>query len=54
MLGVKKAILKDKSPSCGTTRVNISGKWKKGLGVTASMLLDMGVEIFNEENAKNL
>ncbi len=54
LTGAKKAILKDKSPSCGTTKVKISEKWKKGLGVTASMLLSMGIVIVNEDQIKGL
>jgi uncharacterized protein YbbK (DUF523 family) len=42
------AILKDKSPSCGTHIVMISDKFKKGLGVTASILNGMGLCIVNE------
>jgi uncharacterized protein YbbK (DUF523 family) len=42
------AILKDKSPSCGTHVVMISGEFKKGLGVTASILNGMGLCIVNE------
>lgn len=42
------AILKDKSPSCGTHIVMISDKFEKGLGVTASILNGMGLCIVNE------
>jgi uncharacterized protein YbbK (DUF523 family) len=44
----RSAILKDKSPSCGTNIVMISGEFKKGLGVTASILNGMGLCIVNE------
>jgi uncharacterized protein YbbK (DUF523 family) len=42
------AILKDKSPSCGTHIVMISDEFKKGLGVTATILNGMGLCIVNE------
>ena len=42
------AILKDKSPSCGTHIVMISDEFKKGLGVTSSILNGMGLCIVNE------
>jgi uncharacterized protein YbbK (DUF523 family) len=42
------AILKDKSPSCGTHNVIISNELKKGLGVTTIILNGMGLCIVNE------
>ena len=42
------AILKDKSPSCGTHNVMISNELEKGLGVTAKILNGMGLCIVNE------
>ena len=42
------AILKDKSPSCGTHSVMISNELEKGLGVTAKILNGMGLCIVNE------
>jgi len=44
----RSAILKDKSPSCGTHIVMISGEFRKGLGVTAEILNGMGLCIVNE------
>ncbi|HEY9162715.1 MAG TPA: DUF523 domain-containing protein [Desulfomonilia bacterium] len=44
----RSAILKDKSPSCGTHFVMISGEFRKGLGVTAQILNGMGLCIVNE------
>lgn len=46
--GAHSAILKEKSPSCGTHAVIISGKPGKGLGVTASLLNGMDICIVNE------
>jgi uncharacterized protein YbbK (DUF523 family) len=42
------AILKDKSPSCGTHNVMISNELRKGLGVTTIILNGMGLCIVNE------
>ncbi len=50
--GAMRAILKDKSPSCGTTRVKVSGRWIKGVGVAAAMLEDIGIKIINEQGYK--
>lgn len=51
--GVKKAVLKSKSPSCGYGVIydgSFSGNLINGNGVTADLLLKNGIEIFNEEN----
>ncbi len=45
MLGIKKAILKEKSPSCGLRCVMIDGEWKKGMGVTTALLIKNGIEV---------
>lgn len=45
------AILKKDSPSCGNTSVydgSFSGKIVSGAGVTAQLLKDNGVRVFNE------
>jgi uncharacterized protein YbbK (DUF523 family) len=42
------AILKDKSPSCGTHNVMISNELKRGLGITAIILSGMGICIVDE------
>lgn len=50
MFDVKKAILKDGSPSCGTEEIpsSLEGK-KKGLGVTAALLERNGIEVLSEK-----
>lgn len=54
-MNIKKAILKARSPSCGCGLIN-DGTFTKtkveGNGVTAQLLLDNGLEVFNEENFK--
>jgi uncharacterized protein YbbK (DUF523 family) len=42
------AILKEKSPSCGTHAIRIEGLLKEGLGVSAAMLSARGVCLMNE------
>ncbi len=50
--GVKRAILKARSPSCGSDRIydgSFSGNTIRGNGVTAELLLRNGIEVFTEE-----
>lgn len=45
------AVLKKDSPSCGNTTIydgTYSGKIKKGSGVSASLLISHGIQVFNE------
>ena len=47
----KKAILKEKSPSCGCGKIydgTFSRNLTDGNGVTANLLIDNGIEIFGE------
>jgi len=48
LVNARSAILKDKSPSCGTNLVTISGELSEGLGVTAITLNGLGICIVNE------
>jgi uncharacterized protein YbbK (DUF523 family) len=50
LLGVKKAILKARSPSCGCEETWISGKVANGDGVTAALLKKNGIKVYSEEN----
>ncbi len=50
------AILKERSPSCGSTKIydgKFHGKLKVGKGVTATLLEQNGVEVFSEENYRD-
>jgi uncharacterized protein YbbK (DUF523 family) len=50
--GVRVAVLKESSPSCGVHRVydgGFSGGTAPGPGVTARLLLDAGVAVFSED-----
>lgn len=56
-LNIDKAILKAKSPSCGCGLIydgTFSGNKIKGNGVTAQLLSENGIEIFNENDIEKL
>ncbi|QZY56332.1 DUF523 domain-containing protein [Crassaminicella profunda] len=56
LYGVKSAILKGKSPSCGKGMIydgSFSGKKKNGDGVTAALFKKEGIKIVDEESFKN-
>lgn len=53
MAGIKRAILKSKSPSCGYGQIydgSFSGRVTKGNGVTAELLLRNGIIVENEKS----
>lgn len=55
--GVKKAVLKARSPSCGFGQIydgTFGGVLKEGNGVTAELLSKNGIEVFTEENMEGL
>ena len=43
--GARGAVLKDRSPSCGSTCVKIDGQMAPGVGVTAALLAQAGITI---------
>lgn len=50
--GVRLAVLKDASPSCGTRSIHdgsFSGRTRPGRGVTAAMLDRQGIRVFGED-----
>ncbi|MFH0764280.1 MAG: DUF523 domain-containing protein [Candidatus Omnitrophota bacterium] len=50
IFGVRKAILKSKSPACGAGRIydgSFTKKLKNGSGVTASLLCQKGVKVYS-------
>lgn len=52
-LNIKKAILKDGSPSCGVNFIydgSFSGKKIKGIGITTKILKDNLIEVISEVN----
>ena len=53
----KKALLKKNSPSCSNRAVydgSFSGTLREGLGVTAELLLENGIEVFSEDEIDSL
>ena len=57
LLGIKKALLKEKSPSCGKGAVydgSFMGTLKAGNGITASALLSAGIEVFGESDIEKI
>ena len=57
VLGVKKAILKSKSPSCGCGLVydgTFSGKLIEGNGLTAELLIQNGIEVITEKDEESI
>ena len=56
-LKIKKVILKEKSPSCGSKIIydgTFSHKEIKGTGVTAEYLKEKGIEVYSEEDIDSL
>jgi len=53
ILGIKKAILKFRSPSCGCGKIydgTFSGKLIPGNGITTELLTKNGIEVISEED----
>jgi uncharacterized protein YbbK (DUF523 family) len=53
--GVRLAILKDGSPSCGSTSIydgTFTGTRRQGRGVTAALLEGAGIRVFSERNLR--
>ena len=56
-LKIKKAILKERSPSCGSKIIydgSFSHKEISGMGVTASYLKEKGIEVYSEDDIDSL
>ncbi len=47
--GCRHAILKQRSPSCGSKQMHRNGQLVEGLGVTAALLKSRGIELLSEE-----
>ncbi len=55
MFGVKEAVLKSNSPSCGKGKIydgTFSGKLIEGNGVAAELLMQNGIKVLSEEELK--
>ena len=44
------AILKQRSPSCGNRTIHCNGELVEGLGVTAALLKETGLQVLSEED----
>jgi len=56
-LGIKYALLKSKSPSCGNDKIydgTFSGNLIDAMGITAKTLHDHGIKVFNENQIEKL
>lgn len=56
-LKIKIAVLKERSPSCGTHQIHdgsFSEKLINGMGVTAKMLKENGIEVYSENEIDKL
>jgi len=56
-LGIRCALLKSRSPSCGKGTVydgTFSGKLREGDGICAKMLSENGINVFSSDNAQEL
>ena len=56
-LGITKAVLKEKSPSCGTHLIHngsFDDRLIAGMGVTARVLKDHGIEVYSEDEIDKL
>lgn len=57
IVGIEKAILQSRSPSCGYGIVydgTFSGKFKEGNGLTAELLVRNGIEVYTENDLGKL
>lgn len=50
LCGCRTAILKQRSPSCGTRRIDRNGQLVDGSGVTAALLKSAGLKLLSEED----
>lgn len=47
--GIRRAYLKERSPSCGVRQTHVRGELRDGPGVTAALLARAGVELIGRE-----
>ena len=45
-----RALLKERSPSCGVHQIYLGDECVKGVGVTTALLIDEGLEVISEED----
>jgi uncharacterized protein YbbK (DUF523 family) len=54
LFGIKRAILKEKSPSCGQNYIYVKEKLTKGQGVTSLLLIQNGISVITEDATRRL
>jgi uncharacterized protein YbbK (DUF523 family) len=50
LTGCRRALLKERSPSCGVHRIHRGAGMVAGVGVTAALLADAGIAVFSEDD----
>jgi uncharacterized protein YbbK (DUF523 family) len=50
LAGCRKALLKERSPSCGVHEIYLGNRLRPGMGVTAALLDRNGIQILSEED----
>ncbi len=51
--GIRRAYLKERSPSCGTRQTHVDGKLVEGPGVTSELLARAGIEVHGVEGRRD-
>jgi len=54
LLDIRTAILKERSPSCGTHHIYLKEKLTKGMGVTAKILKSNDIRVMSENDTRRL
>ena len=54
LLNIRTAILKERSPSCGTHHIYLKEKLTKGMGVTAKILKSNDIRVMSENDTRRL
>ena len=51
--GIRRAYLKERSPSCGTCQTHVGGKLAAGPGITSELLARAGIEVHGVEGRRD-
>jgi len=49
LAGCRRAVLKERSPSCGVNQIHAGGKLLPGQGVTTALLMEDGIEVVSDD-----
>lgn len=50
LAGCRRALLKERSPSCGVHRIHRGDQLVEGVGVATALLLEAGISVFSEDD----